>query len=222
MTRVKKQSYTRAQAAGAIAQNRLARGQGARKKRSPGGGYPGVLRIIGGTWRRRRLVVPDVEGLRPTPDRVRETLFNWLRPWLSDARCIDLFAGTGALCLEALSRGAARVVMVEAEPKAVAALRHNVAELAAANAEVIEANALDYLAGPAQVFDIAFLDPPFRSDLIARSSRLLDQRGWITPGGLVYIEAPRRVSALPIPDSWELIRSRAAGQVGYHLARKRC
>lgn len=204
-----------------MSQNRVARGRGSSKKRTPGSGYPGALRIIGGTWRRRRLLVPDVEGLRPTPDRVRETLFNWLRPWLPGAHCIDLFAGTGALCLEALSRGAARVVMVEAASNVVAVLRRNVAELAATNAEVIEADALDYLAGPAEAFDIVFLDPPFRSDLIAQSSRLLDRRGWLKPGGLVYIEAPQRLSTLPIPDSWELICSQAAGQVGYHLARKK-
>ncbi|MFQ6021756.1 MAG: 16S rRNA (guanine(966)-N(2))-methyltransferase RsmD [Acidiferrobacterales bacterium] len=200
--------------------NRRAAGRGSGKKHHPASGYPGVLRIIGGSWRRRRLIVPDIEGLRPTPDRVRETLFNWLRPWLPGARCLDLFAGTGALCLEALSRDAAHVVMVEAAPQVAAVLRHNVAELAATNADVIEADALDYLAGPAQVFDIVFLDPPFGSDLIEKSSRLLDDQRWIKPGGLVYLEAPRDMTVLPIPDSWKLVRSRTAGQVGYHLARK--
>jgi 16S rRNA (guanine966-N2)-methyltransferase len=150
---------------------------------------------------------------------VRETLFNWLDPWLPGARCIDLFAGTGALCLEALSRGAASAVMVEACPEVVAALRENVARLGAEAAYVVECGAIEYLHRPAELFDIVFLDPPFESDLIASASELLEARGWIRPGGLVYIEAPRQMKTLPIPTTWECLRSQAAGQVGYHLAR---
>ena len=170
--------------------------------------YPGVVRIISGAWRGRRLQVPNVAGLRPTPDRVRETVFNWLRPWLSGAHCIDLFAGTGALCL------------VEKRPVIAANLRHNVAELAAENAEVIEADAIEHLAGPVEQFDIVFVDPPFQSDLIARSSQMVEQHGWLASGGIAYIEAPREMVTLPIPDSWELISSQQAGNVGYHLARR--
>ncbi len=99
-------------------------------------------------------------------------------------------------------------------------LRKNVAQLAARNAQIVEEDALDYLAGQTQAFDIVFLDPPFHSDLIAQASQLLDERRWVRPGALIYIEAPRDWPALPIPDAWELIRSRTAGQVGYHLARK--
>ncbi len=183
--------------------------------------YPGVVRIISGAWRGRRLQVPNVAGLRPTPDRVRETVFNWLRPWLSGAHCIDLFAGTGALCLEALSQGAARVVMVEKRPAIAANLRLSVAALAAENAEVVEADAIEHLAGPVEQFDIIFVDPPFQSDLIARSSQMIEQHGWLVSGGFAYIEAPREMATLPIPDSWELIRSQQAGNVGYHLARRR-
>ena len=183
--------------------------------------YPGTLRIIAGTWRRRRLIVPNIASVRPTPDRVRETLFNWLDPWLPGARCIDLFAGTGALCLEALSRGAGSAVMVEASFQVAAALRDNIARLGAEGAEVVVAEAVTYLRGPVQPFDIVFLDPPFESELIAQTSALLDQRGWIRPGGHIYIEAPRRMRQLPIPDAWELFRSQTAGQVGYHLARNR-
>ena len=183
--------------------------------------YPGVVRIISGAWRGRRLQVPDVAGLRPTPDRVRETVFNWLRPWLSGACCIDLFAGTGVLCLEALSQGAARVVMVEKRPAIAASLRHSVAALAAENAEVVEADAIEYLAGPVEQFDIVFVDPPFQSDLITRSSQMIEQHGWLVSGGVAYIEAPPEMATLPIPDSWELIRSQQAGNVGYHLARRR-
>jgi len=182
--------------------------------------YPGRLRIIGGRWRGRRLEVPESEGLRPTPDRVRETLFNWLQPYIAGAHCLDLFAGTGALCLEALSRGAARVVMVEQAPAVAEQLRRHVATLQAQNAEVVRADAVEFLQQAPQAFDIVFLDPPFRSDLIQRCAELVEARGWIKPGGLVYIEAPSRVAALPIPAAWELIRSKSAGQVGYHLARK--
>jgi len=182
--------------------------------------YPGRLRIIGGRWRGRRLEVPESEGLRPTPDRVRETLFNWLQPYVAGAYCLDLFAGTGALCLEALSRGAARVVMVEKEPAVAEQLRRHVATLRAAHAEVVRADAVEYLQQAPQAFDVVFLDPPFRSDLIRRCAELVESHGWIKPGGLIYIEAPRDIDALPIPATWELIRSKSAGQVGYHLARK--
>ncbi|MFQ5546268.1 MAG: 16S rRNA (guanine(966)-N(2))-methyltransferase RsmD [Acidiferrobacterales bacterium] len=198
-----------------------ARAATARVATSKRGDYPGVVRIIGGAWRGRRLQVPDVAGLRPTPDRVRETVFNWLRPWISGARCIDLFAGTGALCLEALSQGAARVVMVEKRAAIAANLRHSVATLGAESAEVIEVDAIEYLAGPVEEFDIVFVDPPFQSDLIARSSQMIEQHGWLISGGFAYIEAPREMANLPIPDSWELVRSQQAGNVGYYLARRR-
>jgi len=179
------------------------------------------VRIIGGRWRSRRLPVPAAAGLRPTPDRVRETLFNWLAPHLPGARCLDLFAGTGALCLEALSRGARAVVMVERAPNAVAALQRNIATLDASGAEVVALDAVEFLTRETVVpFDIVFLDPPFAAvDLIGRCAALLDERRWISPGGLVYVEAPRALKSLPLPPGWELIRSKTAGQVGYHLAR---
>ena len=182
--------------------------------------YPGNIRIIGGRWRSRRLPVLESEGLRPTPDRVRETLFNWLAPYLPGASCLDLFAGTGALCLEALSRGAARVVMVERSTKVAQQLRANVALLEADGAEVQATDALDYLAGRPQPFDIVFLDPPF-ADAVAMISRggARLTAGWVKPGGLVYIEAPSVLKALPLPADWELVKTKIAGDVGYHLAR---
>lgn len=205
---------------------RVRRGTASRNRSRPPGAtalssYPGTLRIIAGTWRRRRLTVPNIAGVRPTPDRVRETLFNWLNPWLPGACCIDLFAGTGALCLEALSRGAGSAVMLEASFEVAAVLRENITRLGAEQAEVIVADALTYLQGPVQPFDIVFLDPPFESELIAQASVLLDRRGWVRPGGHIYIEAPRQMKRLPIPNSWELLRSQTAGQVGYHLAQTR-
>jgi 16S rRNA (guanine966-N2)-methyltransferase len=186
----------------------------------PKSSYPRQLRIIGGRWRGRRLDVFESEGLRPTPDRVRETLFNWLQPYIAGASCLDLFAGTGALCLEALSRGAAGVVMVEKAPPVAQRLHQHVERLEAAGAEVVLADAVDFLQRTPRVFDIVFLDPPFKSNLIAECAALVEARGWIKPGGLVYIEAPSRMSELTLPATWELIRSKKAGQVGYHLARK--
>jgi 16S rRNA (guanine966-N2)-methyltransferase len=182
--------------------------------------YPGKLRIIGGRWRGRRLSIPEAEGLRPTPDRVRETLFNWLQPYIAGASCLDLFAGTGALCLEALSRGAGQVVMVEKNAHVVESLRQHVAMLQAVNAGVVHADAVDFLRQTPQPFDIIFLDPPFKSDLIAPCAELVETNGWIKRGGLVYVEAPSQVDVLPLPATWELIHSKKAGQVGYHLAQK--
>lgn len=180
-------------------------------------GYPGKIRIIAGRWRGRRLEVPQAPGLRPTPDRVRETLFNWLAPHIEGARCLDLFAGTGALCLEALSRGAGEVIMVEQAPHAAQALRANLERLGAVNAEVANRDAVEYLGQPPAPFDIIFIDPPFQSDLVAVCAALIEERGWLKPGGLIYIETPSSLKPLPIPDVWELVRSKTAGQVGYHL-----
>ena len=177
-----------------------------------------MLRIIGGTWRSRRLTFPGREGLRPTPDRVRETLFNWLQPWLPGATCLDLFAGSGALGLESLSRGAGQVVLVEQDLAAVSALRANLALLEARGAEVVQADARVFLQGPARQFDIVFLDPPYASGLLAECCTRLATGGWLRPQGLIYLEAAGD-RALPLPAGWTLLRSKRAGQVGYHLAR---
>jgi 16S rRNA (guanine966-N2)-methyltransferase len=184
-----------------------------------GSAYPGRIRIIGGRWRGRKLPVPSQEGLRPTPDRVRETLFNWLAPVIEGARCLDLFSGTGALCLEALSRGASSVVMVERGAHVAQQLRQNVATLGTSDAQVVETDAMDYLRGRVEPFDIIFLDPPFASDLIARGAELIDTRGWLKPGGWLYVEAPSHVEPLPVPANWAVAKSKSAGQVGYHLLR---
>ena len=187
----------------------------------PSGSRPagsGRLRIIGGNWRSRRLRVVLSEGLRPTPDRVRETLFNWLQPWIDGANCLDLFAGSGALGLEALSRGAARAVLVERDPEVIAALRLNVTELNAIGAQIVAEDCMGYLQGTAQSFDIVFLDPPYHSGLLAACCALLAGRGWVRSGGLVYLEAPSAQEPV-LPAGWELVRSRRSGQVGYHLAR---
>ncbi len=179
---------------------------------------PGCVRIIGGAWRRRLLEFPALDGLRPTPDRVRETVFNWLAPFLPGAVCLDLFAGSGAFGFEALSRGAVRVVLVENDARAVAALRANAARLGAGAAEILQADALVFLEGPVEPFDVIFLDPPYASGLLAASLREIAARGWIKPEGFIYLEA--RAGETPeLPAGWEAVRSKTAGQVSYHLCR---
>ena len=179
---------------------------------------PGQVRIIGGAWRSRRLEFPEAAGLRPTPDRVRETVFNWLAAFLPGAACLDLFAGSGAFAFEALSRGAARVVLVEQDAAVVAALRASRDRLRATGAEIVHADAIDFLAGPIREFDIVFCDPPYASGLLGRCMPLLAERGWVKPGGFIYLEA--RAGELPSPPGWQMLRSKSAGQVGYHLYRR--
>lgn len=150
---------------------------------------------------------------------MRETLFNWLAPRIEGAHCLDLFAGTGALCLEALSRGAARVVMIERARSVAQHLQENVVRLAAEGAEVRCMDALEYLAGRPEAFDVVFLDPPFAvaPTMIAECAKRL-VRGWLKREALIYIEAPSRLKDLPLPAGWVLQKSGTAGQVGYHLA----
>jgi 16S rRNA (guanine966-N2)-methyltransferase len=176
-----------------------------------------VLRIIGGTWRGRRLRFPPRDEIRPTPDRVRETLFNWLAPRVPGARCLDLFAGSGALGLEALSRGAARVTFVERDAIAVRELRARLAEWGANGAIVEHSDALRFLAGSAEPFDIVFLDPPFASTLLGDSCRLLEERHWLSAGALVYVETDAHTGLPPLPQTWQVSKTRQAGAVGYHL-----
>lgn len=177
-----------------------------------------ALRIIGGEWRGRRIRFPSVPGLRPTPDRVRETLFNWLAPVIAGSRCLDLFAGSGLLGLEALSRGAAAAVFVEHDRVVAGALRRTVAALAPQRGTVIQADTLRLLAGTAQPFDIVFLDPPFGSGLASEAMRRLESGGWLAPAAAIYLEMPARDGPPVLPADWTLHRSGRAGAVGYHLA----
>ena len=175
------------------------------------------VRIIGGAWRRRVLRFADVEGLRPTPDRVRETLFNWLGQDLSGLSCLDLFAGSGALGFEAASRGAARVLMVERSAAAVAALRANAERLGAERVEIMRADAVKFassLTRAASRFDVLFLDPPYRQGWIERLAPMLP--GLLAEGGWLYVEAE---TALEACGSWRTARCGRAGQVFYHLMR---
>lgn len=186
--------------------------------RPRGAAPPGRLRIVGGEWRGRRLPVLDQPGLRPTPDRVRETLFNWLAPLITGARCLDLFAGSGALGFEAASRGAGRVVMIEKSANLARVLRENRLLLDARQVEVIQADAALWLAGQAEPFDLVFLDPPFAEDLLGPTCAALVQGGWLARGARVYLEAAATPGFPALPEEWRLVRAKQAGQVRYGLA----
>lgn len=147
-----------------------------------------LLRIIGGEWRSRQLRFADAPGLRPTPDRVRETLFNWLQRQIPGARCLDLFAGSGALGFEALSRGAREVVLVEKHPAAAKALRDNIALLGAQNVQLVHDDALRFLQREAEGFDVIFLDPPFRKNLLEPVLDSLLAKSLLKPEGMIYLE----------------------------------
>jgi 16S rRNA (guanine966-N2)-methyltransferase len=176
------------------------------------------VRIIGGRWRGRKIRFPPAADIRPSPDRVRETLFNWLAPMIRGARCLDLFAGSGALGFESLSRGAASVVVLDRDPAVVRHLKSLAIELAPDAASVIQADAAGWLAGPAEPFDIVFLDPPFGSGLLPGLLQRLAGGGWLAPGALVYIECAAADGPPTLPRGWHMHRSGRAGDVGYHLA----
>ena len=176
-----------------------------------------VLRIIAGRHRGRRLRFPAGVEIRPTPDRVRETLFNWLQPRIDQSRVLDLFAGSGALGLEALSRGAAQVTFVEKDRRAALAIEAVTREWQEANARVVCQNAIAWLEAPASEpsFDIVFLDPPYDSDLLAAAAAALANR--IAPDARIYLERRAREPLPALPASWKELRAGKAGEVGYHL-----
>jgi 16S rRNA (guanine966-N2)-methyltransferase len=191
--------------------------------RSPPPGNRGAsartLRIIGGAWRGRRLRFPAATDIRPTPDRVRETLFNWLAARVPGSSCLDLFAGSGALGLEALSRGAARLAFVERDPSAAAAIAARLDEWGAHGARVENVDARRFLERtPAEPFDIVFLDPPFASALLAQTAERLEQGGWLANDALIYVECPADGAAQnALPRAWAPLKAKRAGEVGYHL-----
>jgi len=177
-----------------------------------------VLRIIGGAWRGRRLRFPEGADIRPTPDRVRETLFNWLAPRIAGARCLDLFAGSGALGLEALSRGAAESVFVERDRDAADELQRLLREWQVENAQLLHIDADRFLAGKVRQFDVVFLDPPFAGrELLAGVAARLEAGGWLAPRALIYVECAAREGLPALPAAWRLVKSGRAGEVGDHL-----
>jgi 16S rRNA (guanine966-N2)-methyltransferase len=185
-------------------------------KHNPGRGYRNEFRIIAGEWRRRKLAFPPLPGIRPSPDRVRETLFNWLQDHVAGARCLDLFAGSGALGLEALSRGAGECVFVDRERAALAGIAAHLASLKARGGVTVEADALAWLAAPGAAFDLVFLDPPFEVELLPKICASLLEGRWLKPGAYIYMEyAAERAPTLPEP--WSLWRESRAGRVGFRL-----
>lgn len=209
-------------------------GEGARRAPTATRHAPHQIRIIGGDWKRTPLPVVDLEGLRPTPDRVRETLFNWLGQRLDGLVCVDLFAGTGALGFEAASRGAKRVLMVERNTRAAKQLRAIHDKLHARSVEILEADAMRLAAGLAPgAFDLVFLDPPFDAGLLPGALKLA--LPLVAPDGAVYVEAGEPLDAIfaaqagggeaatpgwPSLEGWTLARHGRAGAVHYHLLRR--
>lgn len=175
------------------------------------------LRIIGGQWRGRVLSFPSIEGLRPTGNRIRETLFNWLMPILSGSRCLDLYAGSGAMGFEALSRGAKHCQLIELNSEAAKQLCNNANSLRTDAAKIIRGNTLQLLKKTAEKpFDIVFLDPPFAANLWKQTAEQLEDNDWLKEGSHIYMEAPVNLIE-PLPASWQLQKQKKAGQVQYSL-----
>ena len=180
--------------------------------------YRNSFRIIGGEWRGRRLAFPSVDGLRPSPDRVRETLFNWLQTKINGASCLDLFAGSGALGFEALSRGAGQAVLVDNQQACCAALEVNRDRLEViTRCKIMQADALAYLDQVNTPFDIIFLDPPYQSGLLQPTMSAIVEKALLGATGRIYLEMPAGQEPA-LPEGWTLLRSKRAGNVGYHLA----
>ncbi|MBN0985974.1 16S rRNA (guanine(966)-N(2))-methyltransferase RsmD [Amphritea pacifica] len=182
------------------------------------------LRIIGGEWRGRKLNFPEIEDLRPTPDRVRETLFNWLALYIPGGRCLDLFSGSGALGFEALSRGAAHVTLIDNSSMVIRQLRQNIQDLKTQSAELITGSALDWLekrSNDLEVqFDVVFIDPPFRKELAEQCCLLLEQKSMLTDNAMIYLETEKELTNPRVPDNWQLYREKTAGQVTYRLYKR--
>lgn len=176
----------------------------------------GSIRIIAGKYRGRKLPVLMAEGLRPTTDRVKETLFNWLMPYIHNTNCLDCFAGAGSLGFEALSRGAAKVSLIELNKAAVKQLLTNKQLLKSDSVVVCNANVLDFLKTPtANKFDLVFIDPPFRQNLVTQTCELLEN-GWLAEQALIYVEMEAEGSQ-QLPNNWQLLKEKMAGQVAYRL-----
>jgi len=180
----------------------------------------GKLRIIGGTWRSRQLPVIAQDGLRPTTDRVRETLFNWLQSDIPAARCLDVFAGSGALGFEAASRGAEQVVMLEQSAAACKVLNTNINILQTQKIQCIQTDALRWLPAQTEKFDIVFIDPPYASQLLAETCQLLEQYSILADNALIYLEQNSKQALPPLPSNWQLLKQKKAGQIGYYLAKR--
>ena len=177
------------------------------------------LRIIGGKWRSRTIPFPSAQGLRPTGDRVRETVFNWLAPSIEGARCLDLFAGSGALCFESLSRGAAHCTALELQDAAVRQLRESATVLEALDLRIVQTNSLQYLEnnGTQQRYDLVFVDPPFDTPLLSSACALLERGQWLATNAKIYCELSAADNSFVPAHNWQLLREKISGGVRYCL-----
>ncbi len=179
------------------------------------------VRIIAGRWRGRRVQFPDRAQIRPTPDRVRETIFNWVRAEVEGAACLDLFAGSAILSFECLSRGAKSAIAVEKDRSACQAIRRNAAFLGAADLLVVNSDVLRYLTRPRPASaEIVFIDPPYNSGCLPRVCGLLEQRGWLASRALIYVESRSGDPRTTVPSNWVATHEKLAGQVAYRLFRR--
>ncbi|ATW42463.1 16S rRNA (guanine(966)-N(2))-methyltransferase RsmD [Glaesserella parasuis] len=181
----------------------------------------GEVRVIAGLWRGRKLPVLNAEGLRPTTDRVKETLFNWLMMDIAGSRCLDCFAGSGSLGIEALSRQAQAVVFLEKFADAANQLKKNLVSLKAENGKVIQTDTLQFLAqkNSEMPFDLVFVDPPFHQGFVPQVLTALEQNGWLAENALIYVETEKNHSPLVLPEHWQVIKEKTAGQVVSRLVR---
>lgn len=177
-----------------------------------------TVRIIGGRFRGKKLIFPDIEGLRPTSDRIRETVFNWLMNIIQDARCLDAFAGSGAFGFEAYSRGAAQVTLIEQSASACQYLQRTLRQFNCPQLKLLKMDSLQFLLNSKEQFDLIFLDPPFGSKLLEQCLDTLTKTSVLAPNGLVYIEAPQALN--PDDSQWRTFRAKHAGQVFYGLYEK--
>ncbi|ATF09504.1 16S rRNA (guanine(966)-N(2))-methyltransferase RsmD [Candidatus Enterovibrio altilux] len=185
------------------------------------GNGSGFIRIISGKWRGRKLPVKNIEGLRPTTNRIKETVFNWLATNLYQAKCLDVFAGSGGLGLEALSRNAEHVTLLELNTEAAEQIKLNINTLKADNAMVLNTDALTYLSQPGQAFNVTFIDPPFRKKLLNDAISQLEQNGWLSQNALIYVEAEKELSNINVPMHWEMLQEKYAGQVNFRLYQRK-
>jgi 16S rRNA (guanine966-N2)-methyltransferase len=175
------------------------------------------LRIIGGEWRSRNITFEDSPGLRPTPSRVRETLFNWLQYDIQGRRCLDLYAGSGALGFEAASRGAKSVLQVEENPLVCRQLHENAVTLQALQIKVVQSEVFRFLAGNSETFDIVFIDPPFHKNLAVQTCQWLEDKNWLGANAKIYVEVEQQLLLAGMPENWQLLKHKSAGEVGYYL-----
>ncbi|MBV1914346.1 MAG: 16S rRNA (guanine(966)-N(2))-methyltransferase RsmD [Pseudomonadales bacterium] len=194
------------------------------KKTAGGNDSGGEVRIIGGQWRSRKIEFPGATGLRPTGDRIRETLFNWLQNEIVGSRCLDLFAGSGILGIEALSRGAESCAFVEAHPPTYQSLAQQLSKFDASQpkTQLIRDDAIKWLQSsqPLAQYNMVFVDPPFSLNIASQCCELLENSGLLMDSSLIYLEQARSQNELDLPASWQQLRSKSSGQVSYSLYRR--